>query len=81
MAPLMVPIEIISHLGRLLSLTVRLYANMFAGEQVTLVFLSLVPLVVPVAFMGLHIFVSFLQAFVFSLLTMIYVSQATEHEH
>jgi F-type H+-transporting ATPase subunit a len=81
MAPLMVPIEMISHLGRLLSLTVRLYANMFAGEQVTLVFLSLVPLVVPVAFMGLHVFVSFLQAFVFSLLTMIYVSQATEHEH
>jgi F-type H+-transporting ATPase subunit a len=81
MAPLMVPIEIISHLGRLLSLTVRLYANMFAGEQVTLVFLSLVPLVVPAVFMGLHVFVSFLQAFVFALLTMIYVGSAVEHEH
>ena len=81
MAPLMIPIEIISHCSRLLSLTVRLYANMFAGEQVTLVFLGLVPLVVPAVFMGLHVFVSFLQAFVFALLTMIYVSGAVSHEH
>jgi len=81
MAPLMVPIEIISHLGRLLSLTVRLYANMFAGEQVTLVFISLTYFLVPSIFMGLHIFVSFLQAFVFSLLTMIYVSGAVAEEH
>ncbi len=81
MAPLMIPIEIISHVGRLLSLTVRLYANMFAGEQVTLVFISLVPLVVPAVFMGLHVFVSFLQAFVFALLTMIYLSSAVSHEH
>jgi F-type H+-transporting ATPase subunit a len=81
MAPLMIPIEVISHMCRLLSLTVRLYANMFAGEQVTLVFLGLVPLVVPVAFMGLHVFVSFLQAFVFAVLTMIYVSGAVSEEH
>jgi F-type H+-transporting ATPase subunit a len=80
LAPLMVPIELISHLGRMLSLTVRLYANMFAGEQVTLVFLSLVPVAVPAAFMGLHVFVSFLQAFVFALLTMIYVSGAVSHD-
>jgi len=79
-APLMVPIEMISHLGRLLSLTVRLYANMFAGEQVIFVFMGLVPLVVPAVFMGLHIFVAFLQAFVFALLTMIYVSGAVSHE-
>jgi F-type H+-transporting ATPase subunit a len=81
LAPLMIPIEMISHLGRMLSLTVRLYANMFAGEQVTLVFLGLVPFGVPAAFMGLHVFVSFLQAFVFALLTMIYVSGAVSHEH
>jgi F-type H+-transporting ATPase subunit a len=81
MAPLMIPIELISHVGRLLSLTVRLYANMFAGEQVTLVFISLIPLGVPAAFMGLHVFVAFLQAFVFALLTMIYVSGAVSHEH
>jgi len=81
MAPLIIPIEIISHIGRLLSLTVRLYANMFAGEQVTMVFMSLIPLGVPAAFMGLHVFVGFLQAFVFALLTMIYVGGAVSHEH
>jgi F-type H+-transporting ATPase subunit a len=81
LAPIMVPIEIFSHAGRLLSLTARLYANMFAGEQVTLVFMSLIPLAVPVVFMGLHVFVAFLQAFVFTLLTMSYVSGAVAHEH
>ena len=81
LAPLMIPIEFFSHLGRLLSLTVRLYANMFAGEQVTLVFMSLIPLGVPAVFMGLHVFVSFLQAFVFILLTMSYVSGAVSHDH
>lgn len=81
LGPLMFPIEIISHLGRPLSLSVRLYANMFAGEQVTLIFLSLTFLVVPVAFMGLHIFVAFLQAYVFTLLTMMYVQGAVLHEH
>jgi F-type H+-transporting ATPase subunit a len=81
LAPLMIPIEFFSHAGRLLSLTARLYANMFAGEQVTLVFMSLVPLAVPVVFMGLHIFVAFLQAFIFALLTMSYVAGAVAHEH
>jgi F-type H+-transporting ATPase subunit a len=81
LAPLMIPIEIISHLARPLSLTIRLYANMYAGEQVTMAFLSLVPLVIPVAFMGLHIFVSLLQAYIFMLMTMMYVAGATAHEH
>ncbi|MDX2154221.1 MAG: F0F1 ATP synthase subunit A [Bryobacteraceae bacterium] len=80
LAPLMIPIEIISHLARPLSLTIRLYANMYAGEQVTLAFLGLTYLVFPAIFMGLHVFVSFLQAFVFTLLTMIYVGGATAHE-
>lgn len=80
MAPLMVPIELISHLARPLSLTIRLWANMFAGEQVTMVFLSLTYFLVPVAFMGLHIFVSLLQAYIFMLLTMMYVSGAVSHE-
>lgn len=80
MAPLMIPIEVISHFARPLSLTVRLFANMFAGEQVTLVFMSLVPLVVPAAFMGLHLFVAILQAYVFTVLTMMYVGGATAHE-
>ena len=56
LAPLMVPIELISHMARPLSLTVRLYANMYAGEQVTLVFLSLTYFLVPAVFMGLHVF-------------------------
>ncbi len=80
LAPIMVPIEMISHLGRPLSLTVRLFANMYAGEQITLVFISLTYLVVPAVFMGLHVFVAFLQAYVFALLTMVYVNDAVGHE-
>ncbi|HEX9135503.1 MAG TPA: F0F1 ATP synthase subunit A [Nitrospirota bacterium] len=81
LAPLMFFIEIIGHFARMLSLTVRLYGNMFAGEQITNVFISLTYLIVPVIFMGLHVFVSFLQAYVFTLLTMIYVSIGTSTEH
>jgi F-type H+-transporting ATPase subunit a len=80
-APMMLPIEILSHLARILSLTVRLYANMFAGEMVTLVFFSLIPLAVPVVFLGLHFFVALIQAYIFMLLTMIYLTQAVAHEH
>jgi F-type H+-transporting ATPase subunit a len=81
MGLLMVPIEIVSNLARPLSLTIRLFANMYAGEQVTLVFLSLTYLFIPAAFMGLHVFVSFLQAYIFALLTMVYVAGATAHDH
>ncbi len=81
LAPLMVPIELVSHLARPMSLTIRLFANMFAGEQVTLAFLKLTFLIAPAVFMGLHVFVSFLQAYIFALLTMIYVSGAVAHEH
>jgi F-type H+-transporting ATPase subunit a len=81
LAPLMVPIELISHLARPLSLTIRLYANMYAGEQVTLVFLSLTYFLVPAVFMGLHVFVSLLQAYIFMLLTMMYVAGAVAHDH
>lgn len=78
---LLFPIEIISHCARLLSLSVRLWANMFAGDIVTLVFFSLIPLAVPVIFLGLHLFVSVIQAFVFMLLSMIYLGQAVANEH
>lgn len=81
LAILMIPIEIVSHLARPLSLTIRLFANMYAGEQVTLVFMKLTLLFVPVAFMGLHVFVSFLQAYIFTLLTMMYVAGAVAHDH
>ena len=81
MAWLIFPIEVVSHLARVMSLSVRLYANMLAGDLVTLVFFSLVPVGIPVIFLGLHLFVSLIQAFVFTLLTMIYLSLAVAHEH
>ena len=81
LAWLMIPIEIIGVLARVLSLSVRLFANMFAGEQVTLVFLGMVPLAIPAVFMGLHVFVGLLQAYIFVLLTMIYVGGAVAQEH
>jgi F-type H+-transporting ATPase subunit a len=77
---LMFPIEIISHLARPLSLTIRLYANMLAGEKITLVFLGLTYLIVPAVFMGFHIFVSLVQAYIFTVLTMIYIGGAVSHE-
>ena len=80
LAPLMFPIEIISHLARPMSLTIRLFANMFAGEQVTLVFIGLTG-VFGFVFMGLHVFVSFLQAYIFTLMTMIYLGGAVAHDH
>jgi F-type H+-transporting ATPase subunit a len=81
MAPLMILIEILSHFARPLSLTIRLFANMFAGEQVYLTFVHLTYVIVPVVFIGLHLFVGILQAYIFTLLAMIYVGQATAHEH
>jgi len=81
LAPLMVPIELISHMARMLSLTIRLYANMFAGDMVTLVFFSLVPIGVPILFLGLHIGVSFLQTYIFVLLTTVYLQGAVAEEH
>jgi F-type H+-transporting ATPase subunit a len=81
LAPLMIPIELISHLARVLSLTIRLFANMFAGDMVTLVFFSLVPLGVPILFLGLHIGVSFLQTYIFILLTTVYLAGAVAEEH
>lgn len=78
---LMFPIEIISHLARVLSLTVRLYANMFAGDLLTLAFFSLIPIGVPLVFLGLHLGVAVVQAYVFMLLAAIYLSLAVAGEH
>lgn len=74
------PLEIISHCIRPVSLTIRLFANMLAGEQVTLGFLGMVPWAVPVIFMALHVFVSFVQSFIFMMLSMVYVGEAVAHE-
>ena len=82
LAPLIFVIEIISHTARVMSLTIRLYANMFAGEMVTLAFFSLVPVAVPVIFLGLHTMVAFVQTMIFVILTMIYLAGAVaEEEH
>src|SRR6266852_2288971 len=78
---LMLPIEIVSHLARLLSLTVRLWANMFAGDLVTMAFFSMISIGLPVIFLGLHLAVSFLQTYIFILLTMVYLSGAVAEEH
>jgi F-type H+-transporting ATPase subunit a len=80
-APLMLPIELISHLARILSLTIRLFANMFASDLLILIFFSLFPLILPLPFIGLHLAVSLIQAYVFMLLASIYIGQAVAHEH
>ncbi|MBW8747432.1 MAG: F0F1 ATP synthase subunit A [Acidobacteriaceae bacterium] len=81
LAPLMFLIEVVSHVARVLSLTVRLYANMFAGDLLTLAFFSLVPIGIPLVFLGLHLGVAVIQAYVFMLLATIYLSLAVSHEH
>ncbi len=80
-APLMFPIELISHLVRPVSLSVRLFGNMTGDHKVVLVFTSLLALGLPVPFMGLGIFVSVLQAFVFVLLSCVYFQDALEKAH
>lgn len=81
LAPLMLIIELISHLARALSLSVRLFANMLAGHRITLVFFSLIPVVLPAPFGVLHILVGALQAYIFVLLTTIYLSGAVSEGH
>jgi len=79
--PLMLPIEVISHFARVLSLTIRLYANMFAGDLVTMAFFSLIPVGIPLIFLGLHFGVSIIQAYIFLVLATVYLSMAVSHDH
>lgn len=81
MSPLLFPVEVISHLARMMSLTIRLYANMLASDLLTVIFFSLIPFLAPVLFLGLHFAVSLIQAYVFMLLSMIYIAMAVAHEH
>jgi len=81
LAPLMLAIEIISHLIRPVSLAFRLKWNITGDHIVMGVFSDLVPLVVPVVFFGMGAFVSLIQAFVFCMMTMVYISLATAHDH
>jgi F-type H+-transporting ATPase subunit a len=81
LAIIMLPIEIISHLARVLSLTIRLWANMFAGDLVIMAFFSMIAIGIPVIFLGLHIFVALLQTYIFVLLTTVYLAGAVAEEH
>ena len=77
--PLMLPIELIGHIARPVSLSMRLMGNMLADHKVVIAFFALVPFLVPVPFMLLGVLVCVIQAFVFCLLTMVYIGMAIEH--
>jgi F-type H+-transporting ATPase subunit a len=81
MAWLLLPIELISHMVRPISLGMRLSVNMTADHTILGTFLDLSPYVVPVIFYGMGTFVSIVQAFVFTLLSMVYVMMATAEDH
>lgn len=81
LAPLIFIIEIIGHLARPLSLSLRLFGNMYGHEIVLMIFFALVPLFLPVPMMLMGVLVSFIQAFVFTLLAMIYIAGALEEAH
>ncbi len=75
------PLELFLHAARILTLSVRLLANMYADHTVVAVWITLIPIAIPAVFMALGALVAVLQAFVFSLLTMIYISMALEEPH
>ena len=81
LAPLMFPIELISHLARVMSLTFRLFGNMVAKHKLLLVLALLAPYIAPVPILGLGLLVAFVQAGVFTLLTMLYLSGSIEEAH
>jgi F-type H+-transporting ATPase subunit a len=82
LAWLMIPIEIISHCARPMSLSLRLFGNIMGDHKVGAIFFMLVPLAIPVFTLVLGLFVSLVQTFVFMLLSMVYISGAIEHgEH
>ena len=81
LAPIMLPIELISHVVRPMSLGLRLMGNIQGDHTVLSIFLDLVPIGIPAIFYGIGTFVSSMQAFVFTLLSMIYVLMATAHDH
>ncbi len=81
LAPLMIIIEVISHLVRPLSLSLRLFMNITGDHMVLGVFTNLLHIILPAIFVGLGIFVSFLQAFIFTVLSAIYIALAEAHSH
>ncbi|MFB0978115.1 MAG: F0F1 ATP synthase subunit A [Myxococcota bacterium] len=81
LTPFFLPLEIVLHFARIVTLAVRLLANMYAVHSLVWVWFGLVPVVFRAIFMGLGLMVSFLQAVVFALLTMIYIGSASEEPH
>ncbi len=81
LAPLMIPIEIIGHLARPMSLSLRLFGNIMGDHLVAAIFIMLAPLLVPVPLAFLGLFVAFVQTFVFILLSMAYFCGAISHDH
>jgi len=80
LAPLLIPIEIISHFSRPVSLSIRLFGNIFAEELLIVVIASIIPFFLPLPFMAIAIFTATIQAFVFVLLACIYIGGAVAHE-
>jgi F-type H+-transporting ATPase subunit a len=81
LAPVMLVVEPFSHLARVLSLTIRLYANMFAGDMIILIIFSLIPIGLPVVLIALHLGVALLQTYIFVLLTTVYLAGAVAEAH
>ncbi|HMA53988.1 MAG TPA: F0F1 ATP synthase subunit A [Acidobacteriota bacterium] len=80
LAPLMIPIEVISHFSRPVSLSMRLFGNIFAEELLIVIMASIIPFFLPLPFMAVAIFTAVIQSFVFVLLSCIYISGAVAHE-
>ena len=79
--PLFLPLEIISHFARALSLGLRLFGNIFGEHAATAVFIGMVPILVPMPMMALGIFGAILQTFIFVMLTMVYIAGAEASDH
>ncbi|OMH41009.1 F0F1 ATP synthase subunit A [Desulfurobacterium indicum] len=80
LAPLMFPIEVVSHISRILSLSLRLFGNMYGDEMIVWVLLKMVPLLVPVFGLAIVFGNSFLQTYIFCMLTVVYLSLAIHSE-
>ena len=79
--PMMIPLEIVTHLARVVSLGVRLFGNIFGEHLAVGVFFGLVPFLVPLPLMALSLFAAFIQTFIFIMLVTIYIAGAEASEH
>jgi F-type H+-transporting ATPase subunit a len=75
------PLEVIDELTKLLSYSFRLFGNIFAGEVLLIVISMLLPLLAPLPFLALELFVGYIQALIFATLTLVFVTHATHEEH